>query len=451
MDLKDKTVTVIGLARSGLAAAQLLYEKHAKVKVTDSGQTEEVKKNARKLRKMGIEVQTGGHTEDFILGSDLIVTSPGVYPESGVLKLARQAGIPIISEIELGYLYCPTDSIVAVTGTNGKSTTVSLIGQILKDGRRPAVVCGNVGLPFCGQIKKLKKHSIVVLEVSSFQLEMIDKFRPRVSAILNVSQNHLDRHKDFNEYLTAKLNIFKNQTNSDYAILNFDDQNLEGLKDKVKPKVLYFSRNKKISGAYIKDGFIVLSFGGKQQKVIKTDELKIKGIHNLENALCAVCVGWIFKVKPQSMAKTLKNFKGLEHRFEYVANIGGIDFINDSKATTPEAAGAALSSINQPIILIAGGRDKNANFTTIKDLVRNKVKMCVLVGEAKEKIRRQLIDAINFKEAKSLVDAVKVAYNLADRGDCILLSPMCTSFDMFRDFEERGSVFKETVKTLKAK
>lgn len=207
MDLRNKTVTVIGLARSGLAAAGLLKEKGAKVKVTDCGQTEDTQKNAEKLKRKGIEVQIGKHTKDFLLGSDLVVTSPGVYPESQVLKWARRARIPIISEIELAYISCPTDSIVAVTGTNGKSTTVSLIGQILNDAKRSAVVCGNVGLPFSGEIKKLNKNKIAVVEVSSFQLQMTDKFRPKVAVILNISQNHLDRHKDFNEYLKAKLNL----------------------------------------------------------------------------------------------------------------------------------------------------------------------------------------------------------------------------------------------------
>ncbi|MDP2942263.1 MAG: UDP-N-acetylmuramoyl-L-alanine--D-glutamate ligase [Candidatus Omnitrophota bacterium] len=429
-DFKDKKVTVVGLARSGMAAALLLKKKGAEVYATDCGDSAGLRKNAGSLRKKGIRVEIGVHTRGFVKGKDLIVISPGVPEDSPILKWAAEEKVPVIGEIELGYLCCEAP-IVAVTGTNGKSTTATLIGKILKKGGKSAVVCGNIGNPFCGEISKVKKDSVVVLEVSSFQLETIRRFRPCVAVVLNISQNHFDRHPDLKSYIKAKSRIFENQKTSDWAVLNYDDPLVRGLRAKTKAKTIFFSRKK-----------------GIPEMVCRQEELKIKGGHNIENALASLCVASIFGVKPEAAREALMAFKGLEHRFEHVAEIGGVEFINDSKGTTVLATIMALESCDKPVILIAGGHDKGSDFRKAGPAVGSKVKKLVLIGEAKDKIRKHLNGAVPAIEAGSMEDAVKKAYSEAEPGDCVLLSPMCASFDMFKNFEERGKVFKQAVKGL---
>lgn len=429
-NFKDKKVTVVGLARSGMAAAFLLKSRGAEVYVTDCGDSGDLRKNAKLLRKKGIRVEIGVHTRGFVKGKDLMVISPGVPENSPVFKWAAEERVPVIGEIELGYLCCEAP-IVAVTGTNGKSTTATLIGAILKKAGRKAVVCGNIGNPFCGEISKARKDSIVVLEVSSFQLESIRKFRPYISVVLNISQNHFDRHPDLKSYINAKARVFGNQKKGDWAVLNHDDPLVRGLKTKTKARTIFFSRKK-----------------GIPEMVCRKEELKIKGEHNIENVLACLCVASIFGVKPEAIRKALLAFKGLEHRFEHVADIGGVEFINDSKGTTVLATMMALESCDKPVILIAGGRDKGSDFRRARRLIASKVKKLILIGEAKDKIRKHLNGAVPSIEAGSMEDAVGKAYSGADPGDCVLLSPMCASFDMFRNFEERGKIFKKAVKGL---
>jgi len=429
-NFKDKKVTVAGLARSGMAAAFLLKSRGAEVYATDCGNSGDLRKNAKSLRKKGIKVEIGAHTRGFVKGKDLMVISPGVPEDSPVFKWAAEERVLVIGEVELGYLCCEAP-IVAVTGTNGKSTTTTLIGAILKKAGRKAVVCGNIGDPFCGEISKARKDSIVVLEVSSFQLESIRKFRPYISVVLNISQNHFDRHPDLRSYIGAKARIFANQKKSDWAVLNYDDPLVRGLKTKTKARKIFFSRKK-----------------GVPKMVCRKEELKIKGEHNIENVLACLCVASIFGVKSEAIRKALVAFKGLEHRFEHVADIGGIEFINDSKGTTVLATMMALESCDKPVILIAGGHDKGSDFRRARRLIASKVKKLVLIGEAKDKIRKHLAGAVPCIDAGSMRDAVEKAYSNADPGDCVLLSPMCASFDMFKNFEERGRVFKQAVKGL---
>lgn len=429
-NFKDKKITVVGLARSGMAAAFLLRKRGAEVYATDCGNSDDLRKNAKLVAKKGIRVEIGTHTRGFVKRKDLVVISPGVPEDSPVLKWAAEEKIPVIGEVELGYLCCDAP-IIAVTGTNGKSTTTTLIGEILKKAGRKAVVCGNIGNPFCGEISKVKKNSVVVLEVSSFQLESIKEFRPYVAVVLNISQNHFDRHPDLKSYIKAKARIFENQKRSDWAVLNYDDPLVRGLKAKTKSKTIFFSRKK-----------------GIPKMVCRKEELKIRGEHNIENVLACLCVASIFGVKPGVIRKALLAFKGLEHRFEHVADIGGIEFINDSKGTTVLATMMALESCDKPVILIAGGHDKGSDFRRARPVIASKVKVLILIGEAKDKIRKHLNGAVPSIEAGSMEDAVKKAYSSADSGDCVLLSPMCASFDMFRNFEERGKVFKQAVKGL---
>lgn len=445
---RGKKVTVAGLAKSGLAAAFLLKKLGAKVWATDSGDSQKLREAKGLLEWKGIKVELGRHTPEFVEGKDLIVISPGVPEDSQVLKWAAKYKVPVIGEIELGYLCCKAP-VVAVTGTNGKSTTTTLIGEILKKGGKRPVVCGNIGNPFCGEIAKVKKNSVVVLEASSFQLESVKTFRPHVAVMLNISQNHFDRHPDLRSYIGAKARIFVNQEKGDWAVLNYDDPLVRKLKAGTKAKALFFSRKDKKTAGFFEDGSVFIGRGGKAQRICGASELKIKGTHNIENILACLCVASIFGISPKKIKEALVGFKGLEHRFEHVKTLGGVEFINDSKGTTVLATMMALESCVKPVILIAGGHDKGSDFRKARRVVGAKVKKLVLIGEAKEKIRDHLMGAAPYMFAETMEDAVKKSFGEAEEGDCVLLSPMCASFDMFRNFEERGRVFKEIVRALK--
>ncbi len=445
---KGKKVTVVGLAKSGMAAAFLLKKLGAKVWATDSGDSQKLKEAKGFLEWKRIKVEVGGHTPGFVAGKDLIVISPGVPEDSQVLKWAAKHKVPVIGEIELGYLCCKAP-IVTVTGTNGKSTTTTLIGEILKKGGKRAVVCGNIGNPFCGEIAKVKKNSVVVLEASSFQLESIKTFRPHVAVVLNISQNHFDRHPDLRAYIAAKARVFENQGKDDWAVLNYDDPLVRKLRLRTKANALFFSRKNKKAAAFFEDGSVFIGRGGRPQMICGASELKIKGTHNIENALACLCVASIFGISPKKIKEALVSFKGLEHRFEHVRTTRGVEFINDSKGTTVLATMMALESCAKPVILIAGGHDKGSDFRKARQVVGAKVKKLVLIGEAKEKIREHLSGAAPYIFAETMEDAVKKSFSEAEEGDCVLLSPMCASFDMFRNFEERGRVFKAIVRALK--
>lgn len=448
-NLKDKKVTVVGLARSGMAAAFLLKKQGARVWATDSGDSEGLRASRDLLEAEGVEVEIGRHSPGFVKGRDAIVVSPGVTEDSPVLKWAAEYKVPVIGEVELGYLCCKAP-IVAVTGTNGKSTTATLIGEIFKRGGRRAVVCGNIGNPFCGEMDKVKKSSVVVLEASSFQLESIKSFRPHVAVMLNISQNHFDRHPDLRAYIGAKSRIFKNQNKGDWAVLNYDDPLVRKLRAKTKARTFFFSRKDKMADAYFEDGSLFIREGKKSQKICGVSELAIKGTHNVENVLACLCVASIFEIKAKKIKEALVAFKGLEHRFEHVATVRGVEFINDSKGTTVLATIMALESCERPVILIAGGHDKGSDFGKARPAVSSRVKKLILIGEAREKIREQLDGAAPHLFADTMEDAVKKAFLEASDGDYILLSPMCASFDMFRNFEERGKAFKEIVRAIRA-
>lgn len=428
MNIKNKEVVVVGLAKSGVAALELLKRQGAKARATEISAKGSVACLAEKLTAKGFKIEIGRHTEDFLKGADLIVTSPGVPDTALPVAWARKNGIKVIDEIELGFMFCKVP-IIAVTGTNGKSTTVSLIGHIFNKSSRKAVVCGNIGNPFSGEIEDLKDDCVVVLEASSFQLFRIDKFRPKAAVLLNITRNHLDRHADFNEYLNAKMNIFKNQSASDAAVLNYKDENILKNTAAIKAKKIFFNKGR--------------------FDICDVRDLKIKGAHNVENAWAAALCAAAFGISQKDITAALKSFEGLEHRCEYVATINGIKFINDSKSTTVDAAIKALTSCDEPVVLIAGGRDKNSDFRPLRDFLVNKVKVVVLIGEAKEKIKNALSGAVDIKEADSMEDAVKSALRLAKEGESVLLSPMCTSFDMFENFQHRGRVFKEIVEEFR--
>ena len=419
-------VVVVGLARSGIEAARLLASRNDTVFVTEFKDDKAVQDAGDLLIAEGTikpeNIELGGHTDNFIKKPDLMVVSPGVRPDALPIKLARARKIPIISELELAYTMCPAP-IIAVTGTSGKTTTTTLIGEMLKAGGFDAIVCGNIGNPFSGEIKKIKKDSVVVLEVSSFQLEFIDKFKPKVSVILNISDNHLDRHKDMEEYITAKCRIFLNQSAEDVLLLNKNDELLSEISGIVKgPRVEFFNEYK--------------DFGAKH-KILNEDFLAAMS--------AASIMGVINEAK---MLKVLKNFKGIEHRLEHVANVSGVDFVNDSKATTISSVGWALKSLEENIVLIMGGRYKGGDFGLLKPLVKQKVDYIISIGEARPQIKSGLSGVKPIFEANSFSEAVSEGFKKAKKGGSVLLSPGCSSFDMFKNYEERGKIFKDIVKEI---
>ena len=413
---KNKKITVIGLARSGLACAKLLHKLGAEVSVTDIQDSKTTRENALVLKSKGVKIELGRHTKEFIKDKDLLIISPGVPNGSLPLVWAKKFGVPVISEIEFAWRLC-LGTVVAVTGSNGKTTVTTLIGKIIEAAGKKAFVCGNIGNPFSAEVEKIGKNDFVSLEVSSFQLQHIDKFKPKISVILNFTRNHLDWHKDMREYLEAKKRIFMNQDNGDNLVLNYDDPVLRKLSKQAKATVVFFRRKKNVD----------------------------------PNHEAVLCVGSILGIKKDLIRKVLAGFKGIEHRFEYVAEVNKIKFINDSKATTAPSAIWAIRNIPKPIILIAGGKDKGVDYSSILKYAAGKVKQAILIGEARKKIRSSLKKKLQIDEASSLEEAVRKAYCQARPGEYVLLSPMCSSFDMFANYEERGRVFKEAVRQLSAK
>jgi UDP-N-acetylmuramoylalanine--D-glutamate ligase len=410
---RNKKVTVVGLARSGLACAQLLSDLGAEVSVTDCSDTPAVRLNTVRLKEKNIRFESGKHTPEFIAGRDFIVISPGVTNTSLPVTWARELGIPVIAEIEVAWMVCPA-CVIAVTGSSGKTTVATLIGKVLEASGKRVFVCGNIGTPFCGEVAKIGPDDFVSLEVSSFQLETIRSFKPKIAVMLNFSRNHLDRHKDIEEYLNAKKRIFMNQGEDEFLVLNKQDPVLKGLAGEAKAKAVYFSETGQ--------------FNPNQAAVAA-----VSSILGINNDLCA---------------RVFADFKGLEHRLEYVTRVNNIIFINDSKATTVESAVWAIKNISSPVILIAGGRDKGVDYRGIIDVSRKKVKEVIVIGEARQKIEDALRGALPLNDASTLEEAVRKAFHDAAPGDCVLLSPMCSSFDMFLDYEERGRVFKNAVYAL---
>jgi len=447
VDLKNKTVTVVGLGNSGINAAMLLCDVGAKVRATDSRNTPELKEAVKPLKARGASVELGVHTEGFIRGSDLIVLSPGVEDSSPAVRWATEFGIPIIGELELGFNFCK-GNIIAITGTNGKSTVTTLIGELAKNSGKDVVVCGNIGNSLCGEISRIGPHTWVVIEVSSFQLERISRFKPHVAVILNVTDDHLDRYKKFDDYFNEKLKIFRNQDKGDFLVLNYDADNLKSLKGKARSRTFFYSRHQRLDGAFVKGGDIFSYIDGREKKIGPVSDIRLKGIHNIENVLASLLAGELIGLDGRSMMDTVRNFKGLSHRCELVATIDGVEYIDDSKGTTVDSTCRALESFEKPVILIAGGRDKNSDYSVIRDTVKKRVKHLILIGEARPKIKSVLGDVVDTREAGSMQEALEIARSLAVKDSVVLLSPMCSSFDMFKDYKHRGEVFKEAVRQL---
>lgn len=449
-DLRNRRVTVVGLGNSGYNAANLLIDVGAKVRATDSGTGEATERHAAKLKSRGACVETGAHTEGFMKDSELIVVSPGVEDSSLPVKWAMSHDIPMIGEMELGYRFCK-GKVIGITGTNGKSTVTTLIGDILKAGGKHAIVCGNIGNSLCGEIPRIRHDSWVVLEVSSFQLEKIDSFHPRIAVILNITDDHMDRYRTLREYFSEKEKICINQTPDDYLVLNHDAENLGPIRNRARAKTFLYSRSGNTNGAYLKGGDIICEVSGAPVKILSIPDITLKGVHNIENVLACAVVGTLAGIRADKIKDAVRNFKGLRHRMELVSVVDGVEYIDDSKGTTVDSTKRALESFNNNVILIAGGKDKNSDYSAVRDAIRNRVSHLIVIGEAKGRIRQALGSSVETHDAADMRDAVRMAKTLATNGASVILSPMCSSFDMFRDYKHRGDVFREAVLELEGR
>jgi UDP-N-acetylmuramoylalanine--D-glutamate ligase len=446
--IKGKNISILGMARSGIACAKLLKKTGAEVFVSEVRNKEMLLQETKQLGDMDIEFETGGHTSHVLTETDFVIVSPGIPPDIPILAQAQEMGIPVFSEIEVAFWL--TDArIVGITGSNGKTTTVSLVGEMLKEDKQEYLVGGNIGVPFSSIVEQVSPNGYLVLELSSFQLERIEEFRPYVSSVLNITADHLDRHPDFKSYMEAKLRIMENQTENDFVVLNADDENTLRLAQYAPGRKVFFSTRSEVGqGAFVREGKLYLRQNGGEKEIIETGQIGIKGPHNLYNACAACAICGILGVEPGSMRMALRYFRGVPHRLEEVKTVSGVSFINDSKATNVDSVWYALQSVSPPIILIAGGKDKGGDFSTLQELVKKNLKSLILIGEAKEKIRSALGNLVPTFESDSLEEAVKLGFSKSSPGDTVLLSPGCASFDMFKDYEHRGHVFKASVMEL---
>jgi UDP-N-acetylmuramoylalanine--D-glutamate ligase len=457
MELKDKRVLVVGLGKSGVASALFLKAHGARVTVSDTKSGDELRNEMPALLDHGIAVETGGHGERTFRGQDLIVVSPGVPVDAPLLAQARAMGEAVIGEIELAARFLP-GPVVAITGSNGKTTTTTLAGEILTAGGLPTLVGGNIGTPAISLAERATRETVIVLEVSSFQLETIQTFHPKIAVVLNVTPDHLDRHRTFEAYVEAKARIFENQRGDDFAVLNEDDLTCVTMAARTRAQVFWFSRQKEVKrGAWVREGKVLFRDGASSQKnpqreIMLVSEIPLKGAHNLENVLAAVCAGGLMGCAPEKIRQAVRDFKAVEHRLEFVATIRGVDYYNDSKATNVDATIKALESFPANIHLILGGKDKGSDYSVLNDLLRQRVKRVYTIGAAAGKIESQIVSpksgGVEVVHAETLENAVRKANAAAQAGDVVLLAPACASFDQFKNYEQRGQVFKEIVRGL---
>jgi UDP-N-acetylmuramoylalanine--D-glutamate ligase len=446
--VKDKRISILGMARSGTAVAQLVRKYGGIPFVTEMKPAERVTNEMRLLEEMGISFEVGGHTERAMREVDFFIVSPGIPATAPFMQEIERRHLPVFSEIEVTSWLCPAN-IVAITGTNGKSTTTALTAHLLNTAGKKAVATGNIGSPFAHDVVTLSDRDYAVVEVSSFQLERIETFKPKVATILNITPDHLDRYKEFEIYAEAKYRIADSQDSSDYLVINSDDEILRAAKFWGTPKIIHFSTRTVVSqGVFAKDGELVYALEGRSGTICRTNELGVPGPHNIANCAAAAAMVLALGIDAADIARGLKSFKGIAHRIEFVAEVDGVRYINDSKATNVDSVYVALQSLDRPMILIMGGRDKGGDFTRLAPLMTGRVKEIILIGEATEIIARQLTGAAPLERATDIFAAVKLASHRAKAGDAVMLSPGCASFDQFRDFEERGDKFKEAVHGL---
>lgn len=450
MELAGKRVLVVGLARTGIATALFCAAHGARVTATESRPESEVAEAASKLRAAGCRLELGGHRAETFLEQDLIIPSPGVSAEMAGLAAAQAKSIPVWSEIELAARFLK-GKLIGITGSNGKTTTTSLVAHILETAKFPTILAGNIGTPLIARVEDSSDRSVTVAELSSFQLELIETFRPHVGVFLNLTPDHLDRHPSFEAYGRAKARIFENQTEQDAAVLNADDPGTPPYAPS-RPQVFWFSRMKRVAqGAFLRDQEIVFRRDGEEIILLRRKDIGLRGDHNIENVLAAAAAAFLAGAQPAAIAEGVRSFAGVEHRLEFVAEIEGVSYYNDSKATNVDATLKALDAFPGRLIVILGGKDKGSDYTLLRDPLRAKGTAALLVGAAAEKIERQIAGSVPAVRAGTLERAVKLAAERAQSGDTVLLAPACASFDQFQSYEHRGRIFKQLVKQLEQK
>ena len=448
-DLDGKRVLVVGLARTGLVSALFSVAYGAKVTATDERPIPEVAEAAEKLRVAGVKLELGGFVPQTFLEQDLIVVSPGVPAKIEPLENARAKGIPVWSEIELAWRFL-RGKLVAITGSNGKTTTTSLVAHILKTSNVPTLIGGNIGTPLLALVETSVDASVTVAEISSFQLETIDSFRPEIGVLLNLTPDHLDRHITFEEYAGAKMRMFENQLEKDIALLNADDPEVTK-RMPAKPKIFWFSRQKRVAtGAFLRDDQIIFRHEGSEVELARLADIQLRGQHNVENVLASCAAAYLAGAVPAAIAAGVKSFRGVEHRLEFVAELSGVQYYNDSKATNVDAAVKAVEAFPGPLVVILGGRDKGSSYAPLREPLHERARLALLIGESAEKIAADLGDAVAFENAGTLQQALHIAARHVQPGDTVLLAPACSSFDQFENYEHRGRVFKELVAQMQS-
>ena len=453
MEITGKKVLIIGAARSGIAAAAFLVKQGATVALNDQKPIEEWSAEAVTLKEVGVGLLPGEPPSWLLDQLDLVVVSPGVPANIIPIRYAERAGAEVVGEIELAARYLK-GRIVAITGSNGKTTTTSLIGELLRDAGFTVQVGGNIGRALISMVESSSDDGWTVVEVSSFQLETIKTFHPSIAVVLNVTPNHMDRYETFNDYAAAKHRIFMNQAEDDVAVLNADDPMVSSWADGLRAKVMTFSvRTELERGVFLRGDELVFRWDEGEQDLLRVNEMKLRGLHNVENVAAALTVGIAAGAKIESMQETVKQFNPVEHRLEFVDEIAGVRFYNDSKATSVDATLKALEAFaNDPgkVVLILGGKGKKAPYAPLEPLVRTNVRKLILIGEDAETIANELGESASFERATDMKDAVERSFKAAEKGDVVLLAPACASFDMFESYEHRGKVFKGDIADLKA-
>lgn len=446
-ELRGKRILVVGLARTGVATALFCAARGAKMTATDARTEKEVGEAIVDLKAAGVKLELGGHQEKTFLEQDLIIPSPGVPADAPWLQAARAMGVTLWSEVELANRFLD-GRLIGITGSNGKTTTTSLIEHILRNAGFSTILAGNIGTPLISLVEQTMENTVTVLELSSFQLELIETFRPDISVFLNLTADHLDRHHTLEEYGRAKARIFENQTEADRAVLNADDPATTTLAP-AKPQVLWFSRNERVAqGAFVQGEEIIFRLDGQEESILKLEDISLAGAHNVENVLAAVAATRLAGAAPAAIAKGIRSFTGVEHRLEFVAEISGVRYYNDSKATNVDATLKALDAFPGRILIVLGGKDKDSDYTQLQRPLRQKALMALLIGAAADKIEKQITGSVAIERAGTMERAVQIVSHAARPGDVVLLAPACASFDQFQNYEHRGRVFKDLVHQL---
>lgn len=448
MEYNGKKALVCGMARSGIAAAKLLNRLGARVTLQDMKKREEISANVLALEGEGIVLYTGANPDEIACAQDLIVLSPGIPCDLPFIAAAEEAGIEVISEVELAYRLTPCP-ITAITGTNGKTTTTTLTGEIMKTAYSGTAVVGNIGIPYSEEVERLTEKDWVVAEISSFQMEKAKEFHPHISAVLNITPDHLNRHKTMDVYIAMKERVFAKQTAEDFCILNHGDEACRKMADKTAAKVFFFDSSETLAeGIYLNGDAIEVRWGTINETLIHVDELQILGVHNYENVMAAAAMGICAGIALDTIRTVLKGFAGVAHRIEYVATVDGVDYYNDSKGTNVDASIRAVLAMKKPIVLIGGGYDKGSSFDEWTKLFPGRVKHLVLIGVTAPKVRAsaEKFGFTAISDCETFAEAVDLCREKAEDGDCVLLSPACASWGMFDNYEQRGDMFKEQVR-----